>query len=355
MLIRKIIYLLVGFGLVITILSSSQKENTFEITDETTIWEMYAKLGKIELHKINTEVKGYSATKGKELVHQGWTTDPDGRKTKIQSKFFKCTACHNTVKEFETMTDNNPNNRLAYAVKHELPYLQGSTFFGIVNRKRFYNGDYQEKYGSVPDISVANYDLRKAIHVCATQCAQGRPLDDWEMESILAYFWQLQLRIKDIELSEAEKEKIEYALNEERSSARAVHLLEGKFLESIPATFPKEELAPVELTGKDLENTKSFQNGKAIYDLSCKHCHAGKRYSFYSLSDNIKDFKHLSNKAIKEGAYHSIYYITRHGTYPLPGKRAYMPQYTIEKLTNQQIKDLHIYIKVMAEGRIVTN
>ncbi|MCH2043171.1 MAG: cytochrome c [Saprospiraceae bacterium] len=350
MLIKKITLSVLGTTILFVLLSNGLKKDTIKITDETTVWEIYAKLGKIELHKVNTKVKGYSAERGKELVHQGYTTAPNGKRTKIQSKFFKCTSCHNTVKEFDTMTDNDPQNRLDYAVKNDIPFLQGSTFFGIVNRKSFYNGDYQKKYASVPDIVASYRDIRKAIHVCATQCAQGRELEDWEMESVLAYFWELQLKIGDLEITDVEKEKIEYALNEERSSARAIHILEDKFLENSPATFPKKALEPIVLTEGDLKNKKSFNNGKAIYDLSCKYCHEGKKYSLYNLSDSRGTFKHLSNKAMKADSYHSIYYITREGTHPVPGKKAYMPQYTLEKMNDQQLKDLHIYIQAMAEG-----
>jgi len=41
---------------------------------------------------------------------------------------------------------------------------------------------------------------------------------------------------------------------------------------------------------------------------------------------------------------YSIYQVVRWGTSPLTGKKAYMPQYTAEKMSVQQLEDLRAYI-----------
>jgi mono/diheme cytochrome c family protein len=47
---------------------------------------------------------------------------------------------------------------------------------------------------------------------------------------------------------------------------------------------------------------------------------------------------------------HSMYQVIRYGTPPKSGKRAYMPQYTSEKMSDQQVADLRAYIESRATG-----
>ena len=42
---------------------------------------------------------------------------------------------------------------------------------------------------------------------------------------------------------------------------------------------------------------------------------------------------------------HSIYQVIRYGTPPKGGKEAYMPQYTAEKMSDQQMADLRAFIE----------
>jgi cytochrome c5 len=342
---------LVGFGWGLSNLANSQEkikvESNFTFTDETPVWEVLTYFGKVRLHKPDTSVKGATIQRGKELVLQGWTTTPEGKKGKRQSKFFVCTSCHNVSKEFDDLADNDPQNRLEYAAKNKLPFLQGSTLFGAVNRETFYNGDYQKKYGSVPDIAAAYYDLRKAIHVCATQCSQGRPLEKWEMESVMLYLQTLQLKMGDLNINKDDYEKIMFAIRENTSLARAVDVIEARFMDKSPATFV-DAMEYRTLDSRIETNEPRFQNGKIIYDLSCKHCHAAKRYSFFELDDSRKTFQYLDNK-MKQGSSHSAYKISRYGTSPINGKRAYMPQYTKEKMNDEQLIDLRVYIQRMAQ------
>ena len=43
-----------------------------------------------------------------------------------------------------------------------------------------------------------------------------------------------------------------------------------------------------------------------------------------------------------------MYEVIRHGTYDVLGHQEYMPQYTLEKLSDQQIEDLRAYIEMGA-------
>lgn len=349
---KTISILLVGATLVVSASWSSQDK--FKLKDDTTVWEVYEKLGKIKLHAVNPQIKGASAEIGKDIVLKGYSVKRDGKgKTAKQSKHFECTACHTTEKEFDDLADLDPNKKLEYAGKNNIPYLQGSSFYGIVNREHFYNDEYQKKYKDVPGIRSSFNEIRDAIQVCAIQCSQGRALEDWEIESVLMYFWELQLKIKDLNLTTEQKEKIEYALNENQSGARAFHYIRDEFSDVSPAHFVKP-MKYRKLGDSELKNKERFQRGKWIYDLGCKHCHGKKRYSFYNLDESKSTFKYLV-KHLESGKHHSLHKISRYGTAPKRFKKAYMPQYTKEKMSDTQLIDLQIYVENMAKGNNLLN
>lgn len=318
--------------------------------DTLSVWDIYIQLGKIPMHQVNEKVKGVSAEKGRDIVLKGITTDPKGKRIKKQSKFYTCIACHNTVKEFDDLVSISAENRLDYAIENKIPYLQGSSFYGIVNRTSFYNGEYQKKYGGVPGIVESKTDIRAAIQVCATTCSQGRALEDWELESVLAYFWTLELKINDLKLTNDQKDKIKDALATRKNTDRAIDYIRDAFETTRPAHFTKP-IEQAELTDALLNDSKRQQEGKAIYELSCLHCHGKERFSFFNLNDSRATFKHM-NRAIRKGKYHSVYKISRYGTGPKKGRKAYMPQYTLEKMSDAQLESLRIYIEAAAKGKI---
>jgi len=57
-------------------------------------------------------------------------------------------------------------------------------------------------------VKPARNDLRKAIQLCAVECSQGRALEDWEMESVLAYLWTIGLKMNDLSFSKKELKSI---------------------------------------------------------------------------------------------------------------------------------------------------
>ena len=88
-------------------------------------------------------------------------------------------------------------------------------------------------------------------------------------------------------------------------------------------------------------------NGRLIYENGCLHCHYQGRYSFLHLDKSRLSFKHLRKTMTKFGR-HSIYQVIRWGVPSKSGKPSYMPQYTQEKMSDQQLADLRAYIE--AEG-----
>jgi mono/diheme cytochrome c family protein len=52
---------------------------------------------------------------------------------------------------------------------------------------------------------------------------------------------------------------------------------------------------------------------------------------------------------IKKYSDKSLYQIVRHGTYSKTGRKQYMPLYTEEKMSDEQLNDLVAYIKQLAK------
>jgi len=311
--------------------------------------EILQKLGAPEPAFLpDSTVDGFSVERGKSLVHKGFASAPEGGRTGRQSKHFVCTSCHNTRPEDPDLRIADPQARLEYARDHNLPFLPGTTLYGVVNRSSFYNGDYEKKYGDL--VTAARNDLREAIQLCATECSQGRKLEDWEMESIIAYLWTIDLKLADLQMAPKDYEAIQLAIQGESDAEAARTLIRSYYLDGAPATFtapPADRQSGYQLKGRP-------DNGKLIYDLSCKHCHENERYSFFELNDSPYTFQFLENHIAQYDKY-SIYQVIRYGTYPVPGERSYMPNFTLEKMSHQQVEDLRAYIELKAKGGTIAN
>jgi mono/diheme cytochrome c family protein len=340
---KSIIFaLLVGL---LPFLGSFSDYPAFSVDDNTSLAELLVQLGDDPVaHQPQLTMAGVSPERGKELVTMGITSDLKGGKTSKQSRHFVCTSCHNIQKEDPDLSRADPQARLEYVTEKGLPFLQGTTLYGAVNRTRFYNGDYEKKYGEL--VVPARNDLREAIQLCAIECSQGRRLEPWELESILAYLWTIDLKLGDLQISDREMEIVRKALETETGRKETLDLLKSRYLQGSPATFgipPEDRKAGY----KDVLEGRP-ENGKLIYENSCLHCHENERYSFFNL-DNSKTSFHFLEKHFPKYTKHSVYQVTRYGTPPLPGKKAYMPNYTKEKMTNQQTEDLRAYIEQQAK------
>lgn len=279
---------------------------------------------------------------GRRLFHEGFSKSRDGKRVRRLSNHFVCTSCHNVEKEQFDLSQNDSQKRLDYAVQNNLPFLQASPMYGAVNRVSFYNGDYYKKYGSLVD--AARNDLREAIQLCAIECAQGRRLKNWEIEALLAYLWSIGLKVEDLNLNSEELAQVNTALTDSNKSMDAISLVKSKYMDHSPATFSK----PPENYSVGYGLDGNPQNGQNIYELGCLHCHENGRYSFLKL-DNTKDsYNYLSNH-VDSYKHSSIYQVGRYGTPPHPGKKAYMPQFTQEKMTDQQMEDLRAYLNYAAK------
>ncbi len=308
-------------------------------------WEKYSvskvlkALGDEAYWEIDESISGVSAQKGHDLFHTGFITSERGNKKRKQSKHFVCSSCHNVVKEELDLTQANPDKRLEYTYANGLPFLQGTTMYGAVSRRLFYNDDYEKKYGDL--VFKARENIREAIQLCAVECAQGRKLADWEIESLLAYLWTIDLKIADLQLNGEELEELAKGLNgEDVDNAALIENIKSKYLAGSPAHFSDPNIDRA-LYGMQEGNA---DNGKKIYDSSCLHCHKNQRYSYFNLDSTQMSLRYLKNRINKYNDF-SIYQVVRYGVHSIPGRRSYMPHYPVEKMSQQQLLDLRAYIE----------
>jgi len=333
-------YFLFIIFLLSLILGTSETKYAFE---KQSVAEVMKRLGDDPIpHYPNFSMKNVSVENGKRLFHTGFATKAGGGRTKKQSKHFVCTSCHNIQQEDPNLGTPNPQDRLLYAKEKGIPFLQGTTMYGAVNRTDFYNDDYYKKYGDL--VLRARNNIYEAIQLCAVECAQGRKLKKWEIESILAYLWTLELEIEDLQLSAEEKKQIQQAYDKEVAADSVLSLLKNKYTNASRATF----IPPPDNRSKGEAYQGNPTNGKLIYELSCQHCHEDERYSFYALDNSKTTFQQLK-KHIPKYTRYSLYQVTRWGTSPIPGKGAYMPHYTKERMSRQQLQDLRAYIEQQAK------
>ena len=331
---KKITYYIIALAFVASVASSVVKEQS-EWTSETPVSQVLFALGQEKPDHYVEELTQEKINRGKELITAGRTVLPDGSNTGYISKYYECTSCHNTEREDPNLTVVNQDKRLKYAIKNKLPYLQASTFWGIVDRESWYNGDYIKKYGAL--VEKASKSLEESVQLCATVCAQGRALTDEEMESVLAYFWSLEMQLGDLELSENEWASIN---GDQLSNGEKIDLIKSKYLLYSPATFG--ELPDSKKAGYPYEGNAEL--GEAIFELGCQHCHRPNGESDVIFGKDQLTLKWLE-KHIPDNSQLSIYEIIRKGTYSEYGHREYMPHYTLEKMSDQQVEHLRAFIE----------
>jgi len=322
----------------------SATEPPLIVDEEKTVAEVLLALGDEPVgHQPDTLTVGASAERGREIVQIGIASKPGGGETGKQSNHFVCTSCHNIQREDPDLRVADPQARLEYVSENGLPFLQGTTLYGAVNRTSFYNGDYEKKYGDL--VEPARNSLREAIQLCAIECSQGRKLEPWELESVVAYLWTIGLKMGDLQLAEKDYQMINKAMADGGDKTKAIEQIKSMYLQGSPATFVK----PPENRKEGYPYKGNPDNGKLIYELSCLHCHEKERYSFFNLDDTEMSFDFLE-KHIGRYTRYSLYQVGRWGTSPVPGKKAYMPNYTAEKMSDEQMEDLRAYIEVRSDS-----
>ncbi len=315
------------------------------VSDNAPVEEVLISLGEKPLVQHLDSYDTDKAEMGRQLIEQGYV-DYKSRQGKRVSINFVCTDCHNQVREFDSEQENSPEARLDYARENGLKFLPASTFWGIYNRTSFYNGDYFKKYGEL--VINARDTLANAIQLCAKYCSSGRYLENWELEAILHYFKSNELHIEDLPLTAEDREKLSQTerLSPEMKQQLATRI-SGMVRREYPATFLPAMARNQRLYGKG----GNVEKGKFIFENSCLYCHGGARVTYLDLND-----RHLSARKfvrhLKDYDYFSLYQVIRYGTYPKTGRPQYMPLYTKEKMSDDQLNDLVAYIYDLANEEL---
>lgn len=326
--------------------SAPEHRPNLEITNETMVWKVMTSLGKVNVNVLDKN-KRADKTKGQQLITRGYTRSFKGNKTAPTSKKLFCIACHTIEKEQPNIGNMNPQSRLEHGDSMSIPFLPGAPFYGLVNRVAFFTNDYQQIFAHKNRLAlqVGHRDIRKAIQACNTVYAQGRTLDAWEIESILAYLWTLELKIGDLSIPDSILNIAEEAIKTNKDNARAVNLMRRYYQEVYPASL----IAPIPIGERNLISPvlNDFNNGKKVYKQSCLYCHAGKRYANFNLDRSQKTFKFLK-KHFDSPTRYSIYDAIRYSP-GSKGNRTNPPHYTAQRMSNQQLQDLRFYITQKAK------
>ena len=330
--------------LIISVLGFEYQQTNNNWTEETSLQEVLLALGdKKPTHYLSPNP--LLAKKGEEIVKNGRTTSPNGKRTKYVSKYYVCTTCHNIEQEDPDLRFSNPETRLGYVKNKGIPFLQGTTFKGIVNRESWYNDDYIKKYGD-EKIEKAHKNLRESIQLCAIECSQGRPMKDWEIEAVLSYYWTLQFNLGDLGLTNEDLKKLNQASSGSENKTTRLLWLKSFYLQKSPATFFDAPASKDK--GYVGVSSGNASVGKDIYELSCLHCHKPDGVSHYELDNSKLSFRDI-RRMISKDSHFSLYQIIAYGTYAIPGHKPYMPHYPLERMSKQQVEDLRAYVEIMAQ------
>jgi mono/diheme cytochrome c family protein len=303
---------------------------------------------------------------GRELFNNSFVQNPPmgaGPSERI-SQYFKCSACHNDQREDPDITVQDPEARFRWIEEtgKEIYLLQGATMWGLVNRVAFYNG-YFETYhdlcvpkgkgrGSWPCGPVLGIcapgcrsmnptSVEDAVQVCAKYCGVGRYLDEWELCALLAFFWDQEVQLNDLDISVDEAEKVKTVLAAPSQDPQEVGKLrglwEGKYAKEAGNTF---RVIPEVATDADRGSlVAAYRNGsrfvgesargERLYPVSCGRCHGTQGMPFIAefLGGNPdKFYKTLANGTAHRG-------------------KPYMPNFTLERLSRQQAADILQYLQ----------
>lgn len=315
-------------------------ESLISVSPETPLQEVLIALGEPAPSHYIATTNPEKVEMGRQMVYEGRTDLPGGGKSAFISKYYVCTDCHNQVREDPVLPLSDPDARLDYAVKQDLKFLQSTTFWGMVNREEWYNGDYVKKYGDL--VVKANKSLAESTQLCARECSSGRYLEEWELEAMLHYFQTLQLKLSDILETENDYNRLQAAINGNNPAQRSETVAWLKTLYALrsPADFVEEyeEQAVLSLIG-------NAERGEQIWERSCITCHKATGPSQLVL-DKGKTTRAKFRRRLGDHSNYDLYTILRKGTYAEPGHRQYMPHYTRERLSTSQVADIVAFIKV---------
>lgn len=290
---------------------------------------------------------------GRDLVLKGFVEKPPAGPAPSArlSKYYRCTHCHNVVREDARLTVSDPEARekilIAAAPGHNQlrdgtgPNLvPGTTFWGMVNRDRYYN-DYYAKYNTLKTAEGTAMNperLTDAIQICSRFCSAGRYPEPWELDSLVAYFWTLELRLKDLDLSPEDQKKTATALagTDPKAIEEARGHVKQSYLHAAKATLadpPKDTNGEVDIYAGGKTEKGDPQRGAVLFPASCGGCHG----------QDVAQAPPVAQLAKRARNDHNLPKVPRKGT----ERRfaLYMPLFTAERLAPRQLADIRAYLR----------
>jgi len=415
--------LIVAFGLTIFTATFALRQ---EPAGTIPVAALMGNDGRSAQEKINEELgygtwEEYSAW-GKELFETGRVNNPPTgpAPSPLISHYddYTCSRCHNAAREDPVLTEQDPEARFAYVEEQQLDdvaMVQGTTFWGIVNRNSYYNGIYEvyhnlcvpaaESYPLGPDFECEQTspcggncrvmdatDLANATQVCSNYCSVGRYLEDWELASMETYFWDIEVTMADLDLSDLSAEDVDSMLQvlqdpeayssdevEAKRDLLGKHYLQASGetrrdsadgVEHQPALIhharrsqgqPRFEqtvssqgiLAPAE--GNQEEEpvsepaSEKLKRGQRLYELSCRHCHG---LNPGATADDPGEYNRVYGSDFLiggrggrylAGSQYIFHEVIKNGAFP--ANYAYMPEFVLERLSPKQAADILAYLR----------
>jgi mono/diheme cytochrome c family protein len=291
----------------------------------------------------------YSAW-GRELLIDGRVLRPptSAQPSTLLSTKYTCVHCHNLAREDVALNQLDPEAR-AGRIRNAQPadpakrdgtvlgLTTGTTLWGVVNREHFFNGTY-EKYHHVklPDGRRMNTEsLADAIQVCGKHCSAGRFLEPWELDSVMASLWDLELRLKDVDLSPEAKGQIVAQMNggkpdEVRAARNRLKLSYLRAGDGTMGAVPVQTAGDVDVYPNNQRVTGDAQRGKWLYQSACACCH-GTSVNAVKDAALVPSDAHF-HKLVWQGAESADHY---------------MPFFPLERLSRQQVTDVRVYLKTL--------
>ncbi len=306
---------------------------------------------------------------GREIFFNGYVknppTGPDS--SKPVSKKFKCIVCHNYEREDPDLAVQDPEARFEWIEKTgaKIFLLQGTTMSGVVNRETFYPDDFGKYHnlcvpkgeGPVwlpcgplfgicrPGCRTMDPDsLEDAIQVCSNYCSVGRYLERWELYALLAFFWDQEIKLEDLDLSPERATEVTEILALPSPGSEGVKKLRGllanKYSKKADNTYRGIPKVVKDNSGgtsvveyKDSSRfTGDPDRGERLFKLSCGRCHDRKDDPFTPdkashLTEDLEKFHKMIAKGTRSSYKH------------------YMPNFTLERLSRQQAADILMYLQ----------
>ncbi len=280
---------------------------------------------------------------GEQLVLEGRLRGESGAATPRLSAYFRCTDCHNVQREDPDLTDlADPDAKLAYAVEHGIPLLQASTFAGMVNRESWYNGDNSRKHWYSLGVLKARSSLKGAIEHCCSHCAQGRKPEDWEMEAMLAYFWSLQWTIGDLGITAETLADWRRRAAPGADHEELIAEIKSHYATRSPATFGT--MPDDAEQGFPMDRDPDPAIGEQVFRTACLHCHDPAEGAAETWFRDDERTRAYFKRRFPLGTRSSVYGHIRLGTRPDRDEKLYMPNFTMERLSDYQIESLRAFL-----------